>query len=226
MKGKFISIEGPEGCGKTTQSDILVKYLKEKGREVILTREPGGTRVGEQIRSLVLDAKYEEMEPLTELMLMAASRAQHVLEKIMPAVAQGKVIVCSRFTDATITYQGYGRGFNRELLKTMNSIATGGVMPDLTLLIDIDVRTGLRRAFGVEKAEAKAGEGDRLESEDIGFHERVRYGYLELAKAEPERIRVIDGSGTVEQVSAAIRREVDALLSREGAGRGGVIQWR
>lgn len=213
MKGRFITIEGPEGCGKTTQSDILVRHLKEKGYEVILTREPGGTRIGEQIRSLVLDAKYEEMMPLTELLLMAASRAQHVLEKIGPSTKAGTVVICSRFTDATIAYQGYGRGFDIELMRKVNRVATGGLVPDLTLLIDIDVRTGLQRAFGVEKAEAKSGEGDRLESEDIGFHERVRNGYLELAKGEPKRIRVIDGRGTIDEVSNAIRREVDALLS-------------
>jgi len=215
MRGKFITIEGPEGCGKTTQSDALVKYLKDLGHEVVLTREPGGTRIGEQIRSLVLDSKYGEMTPLAELLLMSASRAQHVLEKIVPAVDQGKVVICSRFADATIAYQGCGRGFDRALLKTMNAIATGGLTPDLTLLIDVDVRTGLRRAFGVEKAEAKSGEGDRLEKEDIAFHERVRSGYLELAEAEPERIRVIDGSGTIEEVGAAIRKEVDSIFGEK-----------
>lgn len=214
MKGKFITIEGPEGCGKTTQSNILVEYLRKRGCEVVLTREPGGTRIGEQIRALVLDAKYEEMTPRAELLLMAASRAQHVLEKIQPAVEAGKVVVCSRFTDATIAYQGCGRGFDIELINETNRIATGKVWPDLTLIIDIDVKTGLRRAFGVEKAEAKSGEGDRLESEDIGFHERVRKGYLDLARKFPERIKVIDGSGSIEQVSAAIRREVDELLPK------------
>ena len=212
MRGKFITIEGPEGCGKTTQSNILVRYLKEEGCEVILTREPGGTRIGEVIRALVLDAKYEEMAPLTELLLMAASRAQHVLEKIMPGLKEGKMVICSRFSDATIAYQGCGRGFDIDLLKRINRIATGGLAPDLTLVIDIDVTTGLRRAFGVEKAEAKSGEGDRMESEDAGFHERVRQGYLDLARREPKRVRVIDGSGTVDQVSAAIKKAVDAVV--------------
>lgn len=214
MTGKFITIEGPEGCGKTTQSDILVKYLEERGHEVILTREPGGTRVGEVIRSLVLDSKYGEMAPLTELLLMAASRAQHVVEKIRPGLKDGKMVICSRFCDATIAYQGCGRGFDMDLLERVNGIATGGLAPDLTLLIDIDVKTGLRRAFGVEKAEAKSGEGDRLESEDIGFHERVRKGYLDLARKEPGRIKVIDGSGTIDEVSAAIRRAVDAVVGK------------
>ncbi len=212
MKGKFITIEGPEGCGKTTQSDILVRHLRERGHEVILTREPGGTRIGEVIRSLVLDAKYGEMAPLAELLLMAASRAQHVLEKIRPAIEQGKMVICSRFSDATIAYQGWGRGFDVDLLKKINKIATGGLTPDLTLVIDIDVATGLRRAFGVEKAEAKTGEGDRLESEDIGFHERVRKGYLDLAQREPKRVKVIDGGGTIDEVSAGITRAVDAVV--------------
>jgi len=212
MRGKFITIEGPEGCGKTTQSNILVQYLRERGDEVILTREPGGTRIGEVIRALVLDAKYEEMAPLTELLLMAASRAQHVLEKIRPGLAGGKMVICSRFSDATIAYQGCGRGFDIDLLKKINRIATGGLAPDLTLVIDIDVTTGLRRAFGVEKAEAKTGEGDRLESEDIGFHERVRQGYLDLAHKEPKRVKVIEGGGTIDEVSAAIRKAVDAVV--------------
>ena len=213
-KGRFITIEGPEGCGKTTQSDILVGYLKERGHEVILTREPGGTRIGEVIRSLVLDSNYEEMAPLTELLLMAASRAQHVVEKIGPGLKDGKMVICSRFCDATIAYQGCGRGFDMDLLERVNGIATGGLAPDLTLLIDIDVTTGLRRAFGVDKAEAKSGEGDRLESEDIGFHERVRRGYLDLARKEPGRVKVIDGSGTIDEVRAAIRRVVEPLLGK------------
>ena len=213
-KGRFITIEGPEECGKTTQSDILVGYLKERGHEVILTREPGGTRIGEVIRSLVLDSKYEEMAPLTELLLMAASRAQHVVEKIGPGLKDGKMVICSRFCDATIAYQGCGRGFDMDLLERVNGIATGGLAPDLTLLIDIDVTTGLRRAFGVDKAEAKSGEGDRLESEDIGFHERVRRGYLDLARKEPGRVKVIDGSGTIDEVRAAIRRVVEPLLGK------------
>ncbi|MCX6339296.1 MAG: dTMP kinase [Candidatus Aureabacteria bacterium] len=212
MRGKFITIEGPEGCGKTTQSNILVQHIKEQGYEVILTREPGGTRIGEVIRALVLDAKYEEMVPLTELLLMAASRSQHVLEKIRPGLKEGKMVICSRFSDATIAYQGCGRGFDIDLLKRINRIATGGLAPDLTLVIDIDVTTGLRRAFGVEKAEARSGEGDRLESEDIGFHERVRQGYLDLAHKEPERVKVIGGSGTIDEVSAAIRKAVDAVV--------------
>lgn len=212
MKGRFITIEGPDGCGKTTQTDLLVKDLRGEGREVIVTREPGGTRIGEEIRSLVLSAKYEEMQPLTELLLMSASRSQHVLEKISPALREGKVIVCSRYTDATIAYQGYGRGFDVPLLEKVNRIATTGVWPDLTIILDIDVREGLRRAFKTEKAEAKSGEGDRLESEDIGFHERVREGYLALAKKYPERLKVIDAGGTIEQVRAAVRAAVAEIL--------------
>jgi dTMP kinase len=217
MKGFFITIEGPEGCGKTTQSDMLVRHLQERGCKVILTREPGGTRIGEQIRSLVLSAEYEEMTPLTELLLMAASRAQHVLEKIKPGIEKGEIVVCSRFTDATVAYQGYGRGFNMELIRRINQIATGGAMPDLTIVIDIDVETGLRRAFGVDKAEAACGKGDRLESEDRAFHERVRGGYREIARLEPQRVRVVDGTGSIEEVGASITEVVDALLKKRGA---------
>lgn len=212
MRGRFITIEGPDGCGKTTQTELLVKALREEGREVIVTREPGGTRVGEEIRSLVLSAKFKEMRPLTELLLMSASRSQHVLEKIAPALKEGKIIVCSRFTDATIAYQGYGRGFDIPLLEKVNVIATTGVWPDLTIILDIDVREGLRRAIKTEKAEARSGEGDRLESEEIGFHERVRAGYLEVAKKYPARVKVIDASGTIEEVRAAVMKEVRASL--------------
>ena len=220
MRGFFITIEGPEGCGKSTQSEMLVDYLREKGREVVLTREPGGTRVGEQIRSLVLDAKYEEMMPLTELLLMAASRAQHVLEKIRPSLDGGKVVVCSRFLDATIAYQGYGRGFDIDLIRRINNIATAGLLPDLTILIDIDVETGLKRALGVDEDETGSGAGDRLENEDIGFHERVRAGYAALAEREPERIVTIDGRGTIEEVREAVRAAVDERLARAAAGLG------
>ncbi len=213
MRGRFITIEGPDGCGKTTQTELLVKALREEGREVIVTREPGGTRVGEEIRSLVLSAKFKEMRPLTELLLMSASRSQHVLEKIAPALKEGKIIVCSRFTDATIAYQGYGRGFDIPLLEKVNVIATTGVWPDLTIILDIDVREGLRRAIKTEKAEARSGEGDRLESEEIGFHERVRAGYLEVAKKYPARVKVIDASGTIEEVRAAVMKEVRASLN-------------
>jgi dTMP kinase len=212
MRGRFITIEGPDGCGKTTQTELLVKALREEGRGVIVTREPGGTRVGEEIRSLVLSAKFKEMRPLTELLLMSASRSQHVLEKIAPALKEGKIIVCSRFTDATIAYQGYGRGFDIPLIEKVNVIATTGVWPDLTIILDIDVREGLRRAIKTDKAEARSGEGDRLESEEIGFHERVRAGYLEVAKKYPARVKVIDASGTIEEVRAAVMKEVRASL--------------
>ncbi|NLW93000.1 MAG: dTMP kinase [Chlamydiae bacterium] len=214
MKGRFITIEGPDGCGKTTQTELLVKTLREQGREVIVTREPGGTRIGEEIRSLVLSARYEEMQPLTELLLMSASRSQHVLEKIKPALEEGKIIVCSRYTDATIAYQGYGRGFDIPLLEKVNRIATTGVWPDLTIILDIDVKEGLRRAFKTEKAEAKSGEGDRLEREDLGFHERVRAGYLALAEKYPQRLKVVDAAGTIAQVQAAVMREVEATFAR------------
>ena len=212
MRGRFITIEGPDGCGKATQPELLVKAPREEGRGVIVTREPGGTRVGEEIRSLVLSAKFKEMRPLTELLLMSASRSQHVLEKIAPALKEGKIIVCSRFTDATIAYQGYGRGFDIPLIEKVNVIATTGVWPDLTIILDIDVREGLRRAIKTDKAEARSGEGDRLESEEIGFHERVRAGYLEVAKKYPARVKVIDASGTIEEVRAAVMKEVRASL--------------
>jgi dTMP kinase len=219
MKGFFITIEGPEGCGKTTQSDMLVRFLAERGFEVVLTREPGGTRIGEKIRALVLNSEYREMTPLTELLLMASSRAQHVLEKIKPALSEGKIVVCSRFSDATIAYQGYGRGFDIALMKEVNGIATGGMEPDLTLLIDIDVRTGLERAFGVAKEEAAKGEGDRLENEDMAFHERVRDGYKKIAAEAPGRVVIIDGGKSIDEVAAAIKNAVETALKDKKPSR-------
>lgn len=215
MRGKFITFEGPEGCGKTTQSKLLREWLAAKGIDVIWTREPGGTRIGDAIRALVLNPDFGEMEDLTEILLLAASRAQHVKEKIGPALEAGKTVMCDRFVDATLAYQGRGRGLDWELLHTLNRIATEGLLPDLTILIDIAPEVGLKRAMEIEKAEHAAGEADRMEAEGRDFHEKVRAGYLFLSEHCPERIKVVESMETIEQTQEEIRRIVTDVLFRD-----------
>lgn len=212
MRGKFITFEGPEGCGKTTQSKLLMEWLVSKGMDVIWTREPGGTRIGDAIRALVLNPDFKEMEDLTEILLLAASRAQHVEEKIKPALEAGKTVMCDRFVDATLAYQGRGRGLDWKLLYNLNQVATGGLLPDLTILIDIAPDIGLKRAMEFETAEHAAGEADRMEAAGGDFHEKVRDGYLFLAKRYPERIKVVESMETIEQTQEAIRRIVADVL--------------
>jgi dTMP kinase len=212
MRGKFITFEGPEGCGKTTQSKLLMEWLVSKGMDVIWTREPGGTRIGDAIRALVLNPDFKEMEDLTEILLLAASRAQHVEEKIKPALEAGTTVMCDRFVDATLAYQGRGRGLDWKLLYNLNQVATGGLLPDLTILIDIAPDIGLKRAMEFETAEHAAGEADRMEAAGGDFHEKVRDGYLFLAKRYPERIKVVESMETIEQTQEAIRRIVADVL--------------
>jgi dTMP kinase len=192
---------------------------------VVGVREPGGTAIGEQIRALLLDPRWAEMDPRAEMLLFAAARAQLVSEVIAPALGAGKCVVCDRFVDTSLAYQGIGRGLGVGVVRTVNAVATGEVVPDLTLLLDIDVRTGLRRAraeTGGGAAMGDAGPGDRLERERLAFHERVREGFLSLAQNEPGRIKVIDARGPVPDVERAIREAVAQILrgreARPGAG--------
>ncbi len=196
-KGIFISLEGIEGTGKTTQARLLSERLVEKGYEVMLTQEPGGTVIGNRIREILLHVDHREMSYMTELLLYNAARAQHLSEKILPALNQGKVVITDRFTDSTIAYQGYGRGIDIELLKSIDLIATGGIRPDLTILFDLDVETGLQRNKGINKV-------DRLELEEIEFHKKVREGYLKIAEAEPDRIKTVDASLPLKDVSEKV----------------------
>jgi dTMP kinase len=206
MSGCFITFEGVEGCGKSTQITLLWEYLVESGYNVIVTREPGGTPIAEAIRGVLLNPDHETMGSTAELLLYAAARAQHVYEKIAPALAAGQVVLCDRFADSTTAYQGGGRGLPGDLLKTLNDIATGGVWPDCTLLIDVPAAVGLERA-------RHRGRKDRIEQESIDFHERVREGFLALAAEAPERITTIPGEAPVEEVHQAICRAVDAVLA-------------
>ena len=208
-KGIFITIEGGEGTGKTTQTKFLIKYLVSRGYEVVLSQEPGATRVGRVIRRVLLDPKHTEIDKFCELFLYMADRAQHVKEVIIPAIKEGKVVISDRFMDATVAYQGFGRGISRDLITALNQIATRGTKPDLTICIDLGARKGLKRA-GVRSSY------DRVESEGIDFHSKVRRGYLSLAKKEPRRIKLINGTGSPHKISLTIKKHIDGLI----AGRG------
>lgn len=193
-RGRFVTLEGPEGGGKSTQLRALAVRLAERGVDVVTTREPGGTRLGEAARRILQhDAAGAQVAAESELFLFLASRAQLVREVILPALAKGAWVVCDRFADSTVAYQGYARGFDIELLLRLNALAIGPAVPDLTLLLDLDVERGFAR---LGERQAAGGEGhDRLERESRAFHERVRAGYLELAARWPERFRVIDAGG-------------------------------
>jgi dTMP kinase len=211
MKGMFITFEGIEGSGKSTQIVLLANYLKSHGNRVVLTREPGGTPIGDQIRKILLDPANKSLDPAAELLLYAASRAQHLSEVILPALAAGSIVLCDRFSDATLAYQGYGRGLDRKMIRELDRIVTAGMRPDLTLLLDIDAAAGLARARGRNNSRGLEAEA-RFENEEIAFHERVRQGYLALAKQEPERIRVVDASPAPDRIEMEIRKIIAAVL--------------
>jgi dTMP kinase len=206
--GLFITLEGIEGCGKSTQVGLLRVHLAETGFEVVVTREPGGTFIGEKIRHILLDTTNAGMEPMTELLLYEASRSQHVEEKIRPAIEAGKCVISDRFYDASTAYQGFARGIGAPKVMDLNLVATGGKKPDLTIVLDLPVATGLRR-LGQDL--------DRIEGETVEFHERVRKAYIEIAKIEPERVKIVDATGSVEGTFAEIAAHVDDLISRKKA---------
>ena len=198
-RGYFITFEGADGCGKTTQLELLADYLKEKNKEVIITREPGAKGLGEKIREILLN--YDgEVSDRCESFLFLADRAQHIDMIVNPAVEAGKIVLCDRHIDSSVAYQGYGRGLDIEQIDRLNMLATNGRRPDLTLVFDIDVETSMKRV-GKEK--------DRMESAGVEFFNRVRKGYLELAKQEPERIRVLDATKSIEE----IHNEVVKIIS-------------
>lgn len=192
MRGRFITFEGVEGCGKSTQMARLRAWMEEGGLPVLATREPGGTKVGEGIRELLLAPRDEGLDAATELLLYEAARAQHVSEVIRPALEAGVHVLCDRFFDSTTAYQAFGRGLDEEMVRELNRMASGGIVPDLTLLFSVAIEEGLDRARG-ESA------GDRLEGESLAFHRRVQAGFEALAKREPGRFRM-PGEGAIEQV--------------------------
>ena len=209
--GYFITLEGIEGCGKSTQAAMLVSYLKGRGFGVTHTREPGGTAIGRRIRAILLDPESSGITGTTELLLYSADRAQHMAEIIEPALAGGDVVVCDRFTDATLAYQGFGRGLDKGPIAELNGLATHGRKPRLTLLLDLPVEDGLGRAIGRNDKDGIYHEA-RFELEAYTFHEKVRQGYLDIAAAEPGRVKVVDAAGTVDAVHAAIRATADEAL--------------
>ncbi len=201
----LITFEGTEGCGKTTQINLLYEYLLSKGYEVIRTREPGGTPIGESIRE-ILTNKGKEINPLAELFLMMAMRAQHIEDVIVPALKDNKIVLCDRFFDATYAYQGFGRGIDIHIIDYINRIATKGIVPDLTVLIDLDVEQGLKR-----KSQEKV-QMDRFEDEDISFHKRIKEGYRMLSKENRGRFFVVNGSKDIQIIHSIIRRRVEKQI--------------
>lgn len=210
MTGRFITFEGPEGCGKSTQVKRLKAFLEERGLEVVCTREPGGTATGEAIRNILQhDVSGEDLSDECELLLFAASRAQMMDRVILPALARGAWVVCDRFTDSTLAYQGYGRGMSLEDLHGINDFAIEGVRPDLTFLLDIPLEVSAAR---LNKRFADLGEkADRFEKLDDAFHERVRLGYLELAVQNPDRFCVVDGTQSIDEVTELVFGQVRGL---------------
>jgi dTMP kinase len=211
---RFITFEGGDGTGKTTQLKALESHLRDNGRSCISTREPGGTSLGKLIRQVLLEVGKQPIASPTELFLYLADRAQHVQEVILPAIDGGKVVLCDRYTDSTLAYQGYGRGIDLDLLRQLNEFANRGVKPDLTLLLDCPVELGLSRTTQrLSSADSARGREDRFEREKVEFHEKVRAGFLTMARAEPERFRIIDASRSVAQVSFEIQSVIDREMS-------------
>ncbi len=204
-RGLFITFEGPDGSGKTTQINRLKDYLIVQGIDLIMTREPGGTRIGEKIRDIILNPEHQEMAHLTEALLYASSRAQHVAEKIRPALESGKTVICDRFMDSSIAYQGYGRKLG-DKVRIINEIAVEGLTPDLTFLLLVDPGEG--------KSRINRGHLDRLELEEIHYHMDVYNGYLELADKHPERMILIDASRGIEEMSAEIAEKAMIFLNK------------
>jgi dTMP kinase len=202
--GVFITFEGIEGSGKSTQAALLKAFLEAQGLEVLVTREPGGSPIGEQIRHILLDPGNHGMVPLAELLLYEASRCQHVEAVIRPALDRGKTVICDRFFDASTAYQGYARGLGIKMVGELNLVATGGRKPDLTIVLDLPVDMGLRRL---------GRSLDRIEREAVEFHERVRQGYLRIAEDESERVKVVDAAGTVDDTFSDVRSLVEKLIS-------------
>lgn len=217
----FITFEGPEGSGKTTQARLLYEYLREEEYPVVLTREPGGTRVSDKVRQVLLDPENTDILPRTEILLFSASRAQLSEEFIRPHLDQGHIVICDRYADSTMAYQGYGLGLDLEALRTITAFATGDLTPDFTLYLDIPVELGLKRRLGIANDTGLASCGtqlplftkwDRLDMKELEYHRRVQRGYEQLMKAEPDRWHRVDANRSVQQVQDDIRHKVVSVL--------------
>ncbi|MDX6383982.1 MAG: dTMP kinase [Blastocatellia bacterium] len=211
MAGSFITFEGIDGCGKSTQLRLLASELRVRGLKIVATREPGGTTLGQRLRAALLDVD-EQVDPLAELLVFAADRAHHVRTLLLPALETNQIVLSDRYADATVAYQGAGRGFEPKLIQEIVQLATGGLRPDLTLLFDLSVAESAVRT----RRRVASKNSDRLDSEDAGFHTRVRLAYLELAKAEPERFRVIDARGSTHETQQQVMNIVMPFLKARG----------
>ncbi len=210
----FITFEGIEGTGKSTQITRVKEYFEAQGKEVFLTLEPGGSRVGQELRKMLLHVDNSDLTPITELFLYLADRAQHIAQVIRPALDAGKVVLCDRFADSTIVYQGYGRGLDTTVLRQLNEVAVDGMWPDLTIVLDINPEIGLKRAMLRNLEDGKAKEEGRFEAEHISFHNRIREGYLTWAAINRDRISVANADGTPEEVFERIQTIIDGHLDR------------
>ena len=210
----FITFEGPDGSGKTTQIQLLYQYLRERGYPVYLTREPGGTSIGDQIRAVLHDVRNTEMRPEAEILLYSASRAQLVGQVIRPRLAAGEIVLCDRYAESTLAYQGYGRLLDLPTLRYITAFATGGLRPDLIIYLDLPVEEGLRRRLAAYQA--GGAEWNRMDQEEVAFHQRVRAGYLQMAAAEPDRWLVLDAAQPVDVIQERIREAVIARLEKVG----------
>lgn len=208
MKGLFITIEGGDGSGKSTQIKLLYEFLENKGYDIVLTREPGGTLISEEIRKVILNKDFMEMSDMTEALLYAAARAQHVHQLVRPLVAKGKIVICDRYVDSSIVYQGYARGMGIETIETINRFATGGLKPDLTVLLQISAEEGIMRKSSQQEL-------DRLELQKLEFHLKVAEGYQMMAEREPDRILMIDASKSIEEIGNLIQSKVGLLIENQ-----------
>ncbi len=209
MQGKLITFEGIDNSGKSTQAKRLAAYLKRRGHEVLLVREPGGTKISEKIRKILLSAKNDKMSAQTELLLYEAARAQLVEEVILPALRRGMTVICDRFFDSTTAYQAYARGLDLNLVQRLNRLAAGGSIPNLTIVIDLPPQVALKRIKNNRK------KPDRLEKEKLRFHKRVRHGYLAIAKKQPARVKVIDGQKEIKKVWKKVKLVADKFLKKD-----------
>jgi dTMP kinase len=208
MRGLFITMEGLDGCGKSTQLDLLARALAERGLDTVVTREPGGTPIGEGIRSLLVSEVSTSIAPLTELLLIVAARAEHVTDVIKPALESGRVVISDRYTDSSVAFQGYGRGLDRSLIDEMNGLATAGVMPDLTIVLDLEPEIAQSRM----SARPIGGLLGAFDDEKLDFHARVRAAYHDLAAREPHRVRLVDASGLTAETHAKVMALVESLI--------------
>lgn len=221
MSGRLITLEGIDGCGKSTQLAMLADALRARGNQIIVTREPGGTRIGEGIRDLLSSNATEAIQPATELLMIVAARAQHVAEVIRPAIGAGKIVISDRYTDSSIAFQGYGRGLDLAMIDSVNRFATGGLTPDLTILFDLDANEAqarlLARRDGAPRGAPKPALA-YLDELELEFHKRVRQGYLEIVAADPNRVRVVDASGSADSTHAEVMSLVLPLTQSSDFG--------